>query len=59
MKDKIYEPARHNENAPAPGMASVNTFSPEETEDATEKIVVKEEDNRKEDRNNDEAKTAE
>ena len=50
MKDKIYEPARHNENTPAPGMASINTFSPEETEDATEKIVVKEEDRRNEER---------
>jgi len=48
MKDKIYEPARHNETSPAPGMAAVNTFSPEETDDATEKVVVKEEDARKE-----------
>mgnify|MGYP007051642172 FL=1 len=30
MNDKIYEPARHNEKAPAPGMAAVNTHMPEE-----------------------------
>jgi len=30
MKDKLYEPARHNEQSPAPGMAAVNTFTPEE-----------------------------
>jgi hypothetical protein len=49
MKDKIFEPARHNETAPAPGMAAVNTFSPEETDNATEKVVVKKEDEDKED----------
>jgi len=31
MKEKIYEPARHNEESPAEGMAAVNTFTPEET----------------------------
>ena len=31
MKRKIFEPARHNEESPAEGMASVNTFNPEET----------------------------
>jgi hypothetical protein len=31
MGDKIYEPARHNEKAPAEGMAAVNTHMPEET----------------------------
>ena len=31
MKHKIYEPARHNEESPAEGMAAVNTFNPEET----------------------------
>ena len=30
MKQKIFEPARHNEESPAPGMAAVNTFNPEE-----------------------------
>ena len=30
MKDKLYDPARHNEKAPAEGMAAVNTHSPEE-----------------------------
>lgn len=27
MKDKAYDPARHNETSPAPGFASVNTHS--------------------------------
>lgn len=32
MKDKLYDPARINEKAPAEGMASVNTHMPiEET----------------------------
>ena len=31
MKHKIFEPARHNEESPAEGMAAVNTFNPEET----------------------------
>ena len=31
MKDKIYDPARHNETAPSKGMAAVNTHMPEET----------------------------
>ena len=31
MKRKIFEPARHNEESPAEGMAAVNTFNPEET----------------------------
>ena len=31
MQHKIFEPARHNEESPAEGMASVNTFNPEET----------------------------
>ena len=30
MKDRIFEPARHNEEAPAEGMGAVNTFNPEE-----------------------------
>jgi hypothetical protein len=30
MKEKIFEPARHNEESPAKGMAAVNTFNPEE-----------------------------
>ena len=30
MKEKQYDPARHNEDAPAEGMASVNTHNPEE-----------------------------
>ena len=29
-KEKVYEPARHNEESPAPGMAAVNTHLPEE-----------------------------
>jgi hypothetical protein len=32
MKDKIYDPARHNEQSPAPGFASTNTFSPADDE---------------------------
>ncbi len=31
MKEKIYEPARHNETSPSKGMAAVNTHMPEET----------------------------
>ena len=31
MKQKIFEPARHNEESPAEGMAAVNTFAPDET----------------------------
>lgn len=27
MKDKAYDPARHNEQSPAPGFASVNTHN--------------------------------
>ena len=30
MKQRIFEPARHNEESPAEGMAAVNTFTPEE-----------------------------
>ena len=30
MKEKIFEPARHNETSPAEGMAAVNTFAPGE-----------------------------
>lgn len=30
MEEKQYDPARHNEVAPAKGMASVNTHNPEE-----------------------------
>lgn len=30
MKEKLYDPARFNEKAPAEGMAAVNTHSPEE-----------------------------
>jgi hypothetical protein len=31
MKQKIFEPARHNEESPAEGMAAVNTFNEQET----------------------------
>lgn len=31
-KDKLYDPARHNEMSPEPGFASVNTHTPEEEE---------------------------
>ena len=31
MKKKIFEPATHNEESPAKGIASVNTFNPGET----------------------------
>jgi len=34
MKDKLFDPARHNEKSPAPGMAAVNTHMPEETPEA-------------------------
>jgi hypothetical protein len=30
MKQKIFEPARHNEESPAKGMAAVNTFNEQE-----------------------------
>jgi hypothetical protein len=30
MKEKIWDPARNNEQSPAPGMAAVNTHNPEE-----------------------------
>jgi hypothetical protein len=30
MKEKQWDPARHNEQSPAPGMAAVNTHNPEE-----------------------------
>ncbi|GAA4341353.1 hypothetical protein [Flaviaesturariibacter amylovorans] len=30
MADKQYETARNNEQSPAPGFASVNTFNPDE-----------------------------
>ena len=33
MKDKIFNPASTNSTAPAEGMASVNTFNPEEIDD--------------------------
>jgi hypothetical protein len=32
MKDKAYDPARHNEQSPAPGFASVNTHNPTDGE---------------------------
>ena len=38
MKDKLFDPARHNEKSPAPGMASVNTHSAEDDEAMTEKM---------------------
>ena len=31
-KDKLYDPARNNEQAPAPGMAAVSTHNPGEDE---------------------------
>jgi hypothetical protein len=31
-KDKQYDPARHNEQSPAPGFASVNTHQEEDME---------------------------
>jgi hypothetical protein len=33
MKEKIYNPASTNEQAPAEGMAAVNTFNSEELDD--------------------------
>lgn len=32
MKDKAYDPARHNEVSPAPGFASTNTHNPTDGE---------------------------
>ena len=32
MKEKQYDPARHNEESPVEGMAAVNTHNPEEKE---------------------------
>ena len=32
MKEKQFDPARHNETSPAPGMAAVNTHNPDEKE---------------------------
>ena len=47
MKHKIFEPARHNEESPAEGMAAVNTFSPEEaTPDEVREERVKKENER-------------
>jgi hypothetical protein len=34
MKEKAYDPARHNEKAPERGMAAVNTHNEEEEQDA-------------------------
>jgi hypothetical protein len=31
MKEKLFDPARHNEQSPAEGMAATNTHNPEET----------------------------
>ena len=47
MKDKIYDPARHNEESPSPGFASTNTFSPaddEATEGPAERVIDREPD---------------
>jgi len=30
MKEKAFDPARHNEQSPSEGMAAVNTHNPEE-----------------------------
>ncbi len=30
LKEKQWDPARHNEQSPAPGMAAVNTHNPDE-----------------------------
>ena len=30
MKEKLFDPARHNEQSPAEGMAATNTHNPEE-----------------------------
>ena len=34
MKDKQFDPARYNEQSPAPGLAAVNTHNHEEEEPA-------------------------
>jgi len=46
MKEKIYEPARHNEESPAEGMAAVNTFTPEETSIKVPEKAIKESEER-------------
>ena len=38
MKEKLFDPARHNEKAPAPGMAAVNTHSQDDDEEPIENI---------------------
>jgi hypothetical protein len=46
MKEKLYDPARHNEKAPERGMAAVNTHNEEEEQNAdtaTNKVPNKEE----------------
>ncbi|HVG40863.1 MAG TPA: hypothetical protein VM888_04550 [Chitinophagaceae bacterium] len=48
MKDKQYDPARHNEKAPEKGMAAVNTFNEGEektiSDNKTEKENVEDKD---------------
>ena len=47
MKEKQYDPARHNEKAPAAGMAAVDTHNPDELPAGEETSNLKaEEDNR-------------
>ncbi|MDB5251699.1 MAG: hypothetical protein JWP27_868 [Flaviaesturariibacter sp.] len=57
MKDKIYDPARHNEQSPAPGFASTNTFSPadgETPEGPAEKVIERDEHAKQDDGKSDE-----
>ena len=52
MKEKQYDPARHNEKAPASGMAAVDTHNPDELYTGDEKHDVKPEDDSREKVNN-------
>ncbi|MDB5197757.1 MAG: hypothetical protein JWP88_2128 [Flaviaesturariibacter sp.] len=57
MKDKAYDPARHNEQSPAPGFASVNTHNTTDAEEdgkADEKVF-----DREEEKNGDDARPGE
>ena len=39
MKEKAYDPARHNEQSPAPGMAAVNTHNESDEEQPIEEVM--------------------
>ena len=57
MKDKAYDPARHNEQSPAPGFAAVNTHNAADGE--TGKQADDQLFNREEDHSNDDSRPGE